>query len=59
MYLGLASFQGPAQLLVACSMEKWEEPGIFSRVSMTSSKKGKKIQNDKVKFHILFELSAW
>ena len=30
----IASFPGPAQLSVACSMEKWGEPGIFSHVSM-------------------------
>ena len=33
----LASFLGPAQLSVACSTEKWGEPGIFSHVSMTES----------------------
>ena len=30
----IASFPGPAQLFVACSMEKRGEPGIFSHVSM-------------------------
>ena len=29
----VASFPGPAQLSVACSTEKREEPGIFSHVS--------------------------
>ena len=31
----IASFPGPAQLSVACSIEKQGEPGIFSHVSMT------------------------
>ena len=31
----IALFPGPAQLFVAISMEKCEEPGIFSHVSMT------------------------
>ena len=31
----LALFPGPNQFFVACSMEKWGEPGIFSHVSMT------------------------
>jgi len=35
LLLWLASFPGPAQLSVACSMEKWGEPDIFSDVSMT------------------------
>jgi len=29
-----ALFSGPTQPFVACSMEKQEEPGIFSHVSM-------------------------
>ena len=29
----VASFPGPAQLSVACSMEKQGEPGIFSHMS--------------------------
>ena len=31
----LASFPGPTQFFVACSMEKRGKPGIFSHVSMT------------------------
>ena len=31
----VASFPGPAQLSVTCSMEKRGEPGIFSHMSMT------------------------
>ena len=31
----VASFPGPAQLSVACSMKKQGKPGIFSHVSMT------------------------
>ena len=38
-------FPGPAQLFVACSM---------SHVSMTQSTNGKRIQNEKAKFHVLF-----
>ena len=50
----LASFPGPTKLLVAYSMYKWGEPGIFSHVSMTKSTNGQKIQNNKAKFHVLF-----
>ena len=31
----VASFPGPAQLFVACSTEKWGEPGMFHHVSIT------------------------
>jgi len=51
MYLGVASFQGPAQLLVACSMEKWEEPGIFfSREHDIIDKGQKKLRTKKRSF---------
>jgi len=48
----VASFPGPAQLSIACSMVKWEEPGIFSRVSMTQSVKGKNLPNEQAAFRI-------
>ena len=50
----LASLTGPGQLFTACSTEKQVEPGNFSHVSMTWLTNGKKNQNEKAKFHILF-----
>jgi len=51
MYFGVASFQGPAQLFVACSMEKWEEPGIFfSREHDIIDKGQKKLRTKKRSF---------
>ena len=31
------SFPGPAQLSIACSAEKWGDPGIFSHMNMMQS----------------------
>ena len=41
----VASYSGPTQLSVACSTEKWGEPGIFSHVTMTQSENGENLPN--------------
>ena len=41
--LHIASYPGPAQLSVACSMEKQGGPGIFSHVSMMQSENGENL----------------
>jgi len=47
----IASFPGPAQLFITCSMEKWEEPGIFSHGEHDIINKWQK--KEKAKFHIV------
>ena len=60
----LASYPGPTQLSVACSTEKWAEPGIFSHVSMTQSENCKNLLNymQQAAFRVFstdYALNAW